>query len=223
VSLRSPVISVACGRPRPSWRGRIHTWAFVAALPAAAILVVISNSAIERVGAVIYGISLAAVFGVSAAYHRLATTEKAQHLMRRADHATVFLKIAGTYTPVCLVALPRSWGIPLLIAVWSFALIGVAIKVFAPRRFLAWASALYLAVGWVAIAGLPAIVRNLSPTALVLLLIGGAVYSAGAVLFWLKKPDPVPNIFGYHEVWHVVTVIAAATHFGMIVLVTTAA
>ncbi len=217
-----PVISVACGRPRPSWRGRIHTWAFIAAIPAAAALILISSNAIERVGAVVYGISLAAVFGVSAAYHRLAVSERAQHIMRRADHATVFVKIAGTYTPVCLVALPRSWGLPLLVAAWSIALLGVGVKVLAPRRFLPWASALYLAVGWVALAGLPALVRYLSTPALILLLAGGSTYSVGAVLFWLQRPDPKPSVFGYHEVWHVVTVVAAAAHFGTIVLVTTA-
>lgn len=218
----SPVISVACGRPRPSWRGRIHTWAFIAAIPAAAVLILISSNAIERVGAVVYGISLAAVFGVSAAYHRLAVSDRAQHIMRRADHATVFVKIAGTYTPVCLVALPRSWGLPLLVAAWSIALLGVGVKVLAPRRFLPWASALYLAVGWVALAGLPALVRHLSTPALILLLVGGSTYSVGAVLFWLQRPDPKPSVFGYHEVWHVVTVVAAAAHFGTIVLVTTA-
>ncbi len=220
---RQPVISVACGLPRPRWRGHVHTWAFVLALPAALVLLYVSNSTIERLGAAVYGLSLAAVFGVSAAYHRLAESERAQSIMRRADHATVFVKIAGTYTPVCLLALPRNWGIPLLVAVWTIAAVGVAVKVFAPRKYLSWASALYLAMGWVAVAGLPVIARNLSATAFTLLVVGGLVYTAGAILFWLHRPDPFPSIFGYHEVWHVLTVIASAAHFGTIVLVTTAA
>lgn len=220
---RPPVISVACGLPRPVWRGRIHTWAFWAAIPAALALIALSNSAIERVGTTIYGISLAAVFGVSAAYHRLAISERAQHIMRRADHATVFVKIAGTYTPVCLVALPRSWGIPLLVATWGTAALGVSLKVFAPRRYLPWASPLYLAMGWVAVVGFPVMIRHLSPATLTLLLAGGVVYSLGAVLFWLRRPDPRPAVFGYHEVWHVMTVVAAATHFGAIALVTASA
>ncbi len=193
------------------------------ALPAALVLLYVSNSTVERLGAAVYGLSLAAVFGVSAAYHRLAESERAQSIMRRADHATVFVKIAGTYTPVCLIALPRNWGIPLLVAVWTIAAVGVAVKVFAPRKYLSWASPLYLAMGWVAVVGLPVIARNLSTTAFALLVVGGVVYSAGAILFWLHRPDPFPSVFGYHEVWHVLTVIAATAHFGTIVLVTTAA
>ncbi len=218
-----PVISYACGLPRPTWRGRIHTWAFVIAIPAAVLLLVASSSAIETVGIAVYGVSLMAVFGVSAAYHRLAISEKAQRIMRKADHATVFVKIAGTYTPVCLLALPRDRGIPILIAAWSIALVGVAVKVFAPQRYIRWSSPLYIALGWVALAGMPALVRNLTTTELSLLLIGGVVYSAGAILFWLRKPDPSPMIFGYHEVWHVMTVVAAIFHFGAIVLVVNAA
>ncbi len=191
-------------------------------MPAALILLLVANTAIERVGVGIYGISLAAVFGVSAAYHRLAESDKAQTIMRKADHATVFLKIAGTYTPVCLVALPREWGIPILIAAWSIAILGIAVKVLLPTRFIRWSSPLYIAVGWVAIIGFPALARNLSTAQLGLIIVGGIVYSVGAILFWLRKPDPLPLVFGYHEVWHVMTVVASIFHFGAIVLVTTA-
>ncbi len=218
---REPVIAFACGLPRPSWRGRIHTWAFAAAIPAAITLLLLANTAIERVAVAIYGVSLAAVFGVSAAYHRLAITNQAQVIMRKADHATVFLKIAGTYTPICLLALPRNWGIPILAAVWGIAGLGVAVKVLLPERFIRWSSPLYLAVGWVAVIGLPALARNLSTLELGLVVVGGLIYSVGAILFWLRKPDPLPLVFGYHEVWHVMTVVASIFHFGAIVLVTT--
>jgi len=223
VSVAEPVISYACGLPRPTWRGKIHTWAFAAAIPAALVLLLVSNTAIERVGVAVYGVSLAAVFGVSAAYHRLAISERAQRIMRKADHATVFLKIAGTYTPICLVALPRDRGIPLLIAAWSIAILGVAIKVFAPQRYIRWSSPLYVALGWVALAGLPTLVRNLTTVEFSLLVVGGLVYSVGAILFWLRFPDPAPLVFGYHEVWHVNTVLASMMHFGVVVLVVTAA
>lgn len=218
---RDPVIAFACGNPRPTWRGRIHTWAFVAAIPAAITLLLLANTAIERVSVAIYGVSLAAVFGVSAAYHRLAITNQAQVIMRKADHATVFLKIAGTYTPICLVALPREWGIPILIAVWSVAILGIAVKVLLPTRFIRWSSPLYIAVGWVAAIGLPALARNLSPVELGLVVVGGLVYSVGAILFWLHKPDPLPLVFGYHEVWHVMTVVASVFHFVAISLIIT--
>ncbi|MFW2380710.1 MAG: PAQR family membrane homeostasis protein TrhA [Acidimicrobiales bacterium] len=222
-SATEPVIAVACGRPRPRWRGRIHTYAFLAAIPAALILVLVSNTTLERIGVGVYWVSFAAVFGVSAAYHRLAISEKAQRIMRKADHATVFVKIAGTYTPICLLALPREWGIPILIAVWSIAAVGVLVKLLAPARYIRWSSPLYLAIGWVAIIALPTLIQSLTSIELVLLLIGGAVYSVGAVLFWMGRPDPSPLTFGYHEIWHVMTVVAAAFHFGLIVLVTTAA
>ncbi len=220
-SATQPVIAVACGFPRPTWRGRIHTYAFLAAIPAALVLVLASNTAIERIGVGIYWVSFAAVFGVSAAYHRLAITEKAQSIMRKADHATVFVKIAGTYTPICLLALPPSWGIPILVTVWSIAAVGVLVKLLAPARFLRWSHPLYLAMGWVAIVALPTLARSLSSIELTLLLIGGVVYSIGAILFWLRRPDPSPVTFGYHEVWHVMTVVASAFHFGAIILVVT--
>ncbi len=221
-SATEPVIALACGKPRPTWRGRVHTYAFWAALPAAFILLLATNTTNERIAAGIYWVSLAAVFGVSAAYHRLAKSEKAQVIMRKADHATVFLKIAGTYTPICLVALPRDWGIPILITVWSIAAVGVLVKVLAPARFIRWSSPLYLAIGWVAIVALPTLARNLTSLELGLILVGGVVYSVGAILFWLHRPDPAPGVFGYHEIWHVMTVVASAFHFGAIVLVTTA-
>jgi hemolysin III len=216
-----PVIAVACGLPRPTWRGRVHTYAFMAAIPAAAILLLATNNANERVGVGIYWVSLAAVFGVSAAYHRLAITDKAQKIMRKADHATVFVKIAGTYTPICLVALPRNWGIPILITVWSIAAVGILVKLLAPARFIRWSSPLYLAIGWVAIVALPTLARNLTMVELGLIIGGGVVYSVGAILFWMRRPDPAPRTFGYHEVWHVMTVVASAFHFGAIVLLTT--
>ena len=222
-TVSSPVISVACGLPRPRWRGRIHTYAFLAAIPTGLVLLLTTNTASERVGAGIYWASLTAVFGVSAAYHRLAITERAQHIMRKADHATVFVKIAGTYTPICLVALPRSWGIPMLAVVWAIAAVGVLVKVLAPSRYIRWSHPLYLAIGWVAIIALPTLIRSLSTLELSLIVTGGVIYSVGAILFWLRRPDPNPSIFGYHEIWHVMTVVAAAFHFGAIVLVTTAA
>jgi hemolysin III len=193
----------------------------MAAIPAAFILLLATDTTNERIAVGIYWVSLAAVFGVSAAYHRLAESEKAQVIMRKADHATVFLKIAGTYTPICLIALPRDWGIPILVTVWSIAALGVLIKVLAPSRYIRWSHPLYLAIGWVAIIALPALARSLSPLELALILIGGVVYSVGAILFWMRRPDPFPLTFGYHEIWHVMTVVASAFHFSAIILVAT--
>ena len=201
----------------------MHATAFFIAIPAGIALVTVAERAAARTAASIYAVSLLVMLGMSAAYHRLAISERAQRIMRKADHATVFLKIAGTYTPICLVALPRDRGIPLLIAAWSIAILGVAIKVFAPQRYIRWSSPLYVALGWVALAGLPTLVRNLTTVEFSLLVVGGLVYSVGAILFWLRFPDPAPLVFGYHEVWHVNTVLASMMHFGVVVLVVTAA
>lgn len=218
-----PIVSVASGLPRPRWRGWVHTWAFVITLPAVIALMLVAGNALARVSVGIYGVGLAAVFGVSASYHRLARSERAQHFMRRADHATVFVKIAATYTPVCLLALPRGWGISLLSAAWGIAVLGVGFKLFAPRRIISYASVLYLVIGWVALVGLPVIARSLTGTELVLLVVGGVVYTVGAVAFWLRVPDPLPTSFGYHEVWHAMTVVAAVAHFAMVWSVVSAA
>ena len=212
-----PVVSVVTGLPRPVWRGRLHAWAFWITLPAVVGLVLAADRG--RVAVAIYGSSLAAVFGVSAAYHRLARTARAQHLMRRLDHSMIFLLIAGTYTPVCLVALLRSQSLPLLGAVWGLTALGVAAKVWGPSSLLRASNVLYVVIGWLAVLALPTFVRTVSPAALTLMIAGGVLYSVGALTFYLRRPDPNPVVFGYHEVWHAYTVVAGACHFVMVALV----
>lgn len=211
-----PVRSFADGQIRPRWRGRIHGFVFAVSLVAAPLLVLAADSLAASVGLAIYALSLMALFGTSAAYHLLARTERAQLLMRRADHSMIFVKIAGTYTPVCLLALPRSWGVPILVTIWLAAASGVAIKVVAGPGLMRTSNVLYVVLGWVAVGALPVIVRHLSSTEFALLVIGGVVYTVGAVLFALRVPRLVPSIFGYHEVWHGMTVLAALAHFGMV-------
>lgn len=211
-----PVVSVADGQPRPRWRGRLHLGSFVLSLPIAVTLVVLADSLTASVAVAVYGLSLAALFGTSAGYHLLARTERAQHIMRRLDHSMIFIKIAGTYTPVCLLALPPAWGRPTAIAIWSSALLGVAIKLLAGPRLLRWSNVLYIVLGWIAIIALPVIVASLSALELSLLVIGGVLYTVGAVLFSFGRPRLRPLVFGYHEVWHVFTVLAALAHLGMV-------
>jgi hemolysin III len=216
---RPPVVSVADGKPRPLWRGRLHLVAFLGAFPAAAALLTVADSTVAVVAVVIYGLSLISLFGTSAAYHLLARSTRSQWIMRRLDHSMIFVQIAGTYTPVCLLALPRSWGIPILAMVWTTALVGVAVKLTAGLRLLRVSNGLYLAMGWVAVVALPTIVSNLTGAELALLVVGGVVYTAGAFLFYLKWPTLVPEVFGYHESWHAFTVVAAAAHYAMVWLV----
>jgi hemolysin III len=203
---------------RPSWRGRLHRWSFLASLPAGLALVLWSAGGRARVGAAVFAVTLTGVFATSAAYHQAKTAVSAR-LLRRADHAMIYLLIAGTYTPVCLAALPRSVGVPLLAFIWLAATVGVGLKLLAGPRLMRLASILYLAMGWAAVVALPSLVDHLEPAELVLLLIGGVLYTAGAVVLYRRSPDPRPVVFGYHEVWHAFTVAASAAHFGMVWLV----
>lgn len=212
-----PVIAVATGTPRPRWRGLLHAWAFWLTLPAVAGLVIAADQG--RGAVLVYGLSLAAVFGVSAAYHRLARTEAAQRIMRRLDHSMIFVLIAGTYTPVCLTVLPRSQWVPLLAAVWGLAVVGILLKLWGPDRLLRPTNALYVVIGWLAVLALPTFLRTVSPLGMAFMVAGGVLYSVGGIIFYRRRPDPVPHIFGYHEVWHLFTILAGACHFAMVAVV----
>lgn len=215
------IVSIVTGLPRPRWRGLLHAWAFWLTIPAVIALVVAADRPTGKAAVAIYGVSLLGVFGVSSAYHRLARTDRAQRLMRRLDHSMIFVLIAGTYTPVCLVALPSTWWIPLLSVVWSLALLGVCLKLWGTGWVMKVSNGLYVVIGWLAVVALPVFLRTVTPAALGLMVLGGLLYSVGAVVFFLRRPDPIPTVFGYHEVWHAFTVLAGASHFGMVALVVT--
>jgi hemolysin III len=206
--------------PRPFWRGRVHLIAALVTLPAAALLLWSAHSAAARIAVGVYTLSLVGLFSVSASYHRLARTPAAVKWFRRADHSMIFLLIAGTYTPICLLALPPAWGIPLLVVVWGAALTGVALKMLklgnGPGNAGSW---LYIVIGWAAVAALPALWNSLDGLQLLLLATGGLLFTVGAVVLARRWPDPLPRTFGYHEVWHAMTVAAAGCHFALIALV----
>lgn len=203
---------------RPTWRGAMHAWAFVAAVPAGILLIVFASHPLARTAAAIYAATLLAVFGTSAAYHRLAHTYRARLIMQRLDHAMIYLLIAGTYVPICLIALPAGWGIPLLSAVGGMAVLGIVIKTVAFKR-LAWVGyALYPIMGWAAVAAAPALASHLTGLQLGLIVAGGLAYTIGFPVLLLRRPDPWPSVFGYHEVWHTFTVAAAMLHFGAVAL-----
>lgn len=203
--------------PRPAWRGKLHAWAFFLAIPAGIALILIADGAAATAGASIYAATLLALFGTSAAYHRLAHSPRARQFMQRLDHAMIYLLIAGTYVPLCLVALPRSWGIPILAVVGAMALIGVVMKLTAFHR-IQWVSySLYPVMGWTAVVAAPALVQHLTGAQLALILAGGLAYTAGFPVLLVRRPDPWPTTFGYHEVWHLCVVVAAGLHFAAIV------
>ncbi len=197
---------------RPLLRGWLHVAAFVASIPIGIVLVAMAHGANDVTAAAIYAGSMALSFGTSASYHRLARSPRAHAIMRRLDHSAIYLLIAGTYVPFCLVALPRRWGVPLLAAVCAAAVVGMVLKLAAFHRIPWLGYTLYPAMGWAALAATPALLDHLSSTELALLVAGGVAYTVGFPVLLLKRPDPWPNVFGYHEVWHAFTVVAAGLH-----------
>jgi hemolysin III len=201
---------------KPLMRGRLHELAFWISIPAGIALVALAQGVAAHVGAAIFAVSLSAVYGVSAAYHRGRWSERSRAVMQRLDHAMIFVLIAGTYTPVCLLVLRVPWAITVLALAWVGALVGIMLVVAhrAPRL----AFALYLILGWLAIIVAPQLLHGLSVAQLVLLLTGGVLYTAGAIMLAANWPDPSPRVFGYHEVWHAMGVTAGACHYTLILL-----
>lgn len=201
---------------RPSWRGVLHSWAFFASIPAGVLLIVFAGSAAGRAAASIYTATLLLVFGTSASYHRLAQSLRARSVMQRLDHSMIYLLIGGTYAPLCLVALPPAWGIPLLATVTAIGITGIVIKLAGIKRLQGLGYALYPIMGWAAVVAAPALATSLTVTQLALIIGGGIAYSVGFPVLLLKRPDPWPRSFGYHEIWHGFTVLAAMLHFGAV-------
>ncbi|MFC0507334.1 PAQR family membrane homeostasis protein TrhA [Micromonospora costi] len=204
---------VDIGKPR--MRGWLHTYAFFVAVVCGIVLCAIAATRpgwAPLVSCVVYSLTVCGLFGTSALYHRRVWSERGYQVMRRMDHSMIFVFIAGTYTPFCVLLLNPRPATVMLALVWGGALAGVALKLIwphAPR----WVSApLYLALGWVAVAMLPQILHEGGVTALVLLLAGGAVYSVGAVFYALRRPNPWPTVFGHHEFFHACTLVAAICH-----------
>jgi len=191
----------------------MHVVAFFLAVPGGVLLIVQANGEAATVAACVYSISLVLGFGTSAGYHRLARRERTQAIMQRLDHSMIFVLIAGSYTPICLLGLPATWGIPLLCVVWVGAAIGILLKQFAFERLRVLEYALYPILGWVVVIAAPQLMRGMSATALSLLLAGGVLYTVGIPVLARERPNPWPRTFGYHEIWHTFTVAAGACHF----------
>jgi hemolysin III len=197
----------------PTLRGVLHHWAALIALGAGLMLCAWAPTSRAAWAAAIYVGSVLLLFSMSAVYHRITWSLAARARMRRVDHACIFVLIAGSYTPICLLALPEAEGAQFLWLVWGGAILGL-LRVFlwarAPRLIIA---APYLLLGWLAILYLPALRQGMTPLQLRLLVGAGVVYSVGALAYVLKRPEPLPGVFGHHEVFHLSTVIAAGIHF----------
>lgn len=203
-------------KDKPRLRGWLHLCAFVAMCVAGPILVSKAPTPGATAALAVYVISVALLFGVSAAFHLKRWSPTARRRMRRADHSMIFVCIAGSYTAVVGLALTGWAQVAVLVIVWVGALVGITLRqvwLAAPK----WAIALpYVVVGWCALLVIPQLVRALGGAGFALLLAGGAAYTVGAVVYALKKPDPWPRVFGYHEVFHLCTVVGATLHFYVI-------
>jgi hemolysin III len=211
-------VGEVAAKVKPRLRGVSHFWAFFAALVAGAVLVATAPDGRATLAAGVYAGSLAALFGISALYHRVDWRPSTRRWMRRLDHSAIFLLIAGTVTPFALLVMEGPFATALLIAVWAGAAAGIVVEIVwidAPK----WATALvYVAVGWIGALGFPAIVIEAGIGAGVLIAVGGALYTVGAVVYARQRPDPNPAVFGYHEIFHVLVIAAAIVHFAAIAL-----
>ena len=203
----------------PRMRGRIHQVAFFVSIPMGVTLVGLASGAAATAVSVIYAVSLTAVFGTSAAYHRGRWRPRARRWMKRLDHSMIYVLIAGSYTPIAVLALHGPWEVVLLSLAWAGAAVGVTMKMARPDGFSVPSAILYMAMGWLALVAIPPLVRGMPPAGLVLMVAGGLLYTAGAIIFASRRPDPRPAVFGYHEIWHAFMVSAAACHYVMILLV----
>jgi hemolysin III len=203
---------------KPRLRGWIHAGTFPLALAASIVLIVLAPTTAGKISASVFGLSACLLFGVSAVYHRGNWSPRTDAVLRRLDHTNIFLIIAGTYTPLAVLLLPPDQGTVLLWLVWSGALLGLLARVFwlnAPR----WVYVpVYLALGWVAVAYMGQFWAIGGPAVVWLILAGGLAYTAGAIVYGTKKPDPSPAWFGFHEIFHVLTVVGFACHLVAIYL-----
>jgi hemolysin III len=211
-------VDAAADPLKPRWRGRIHEVAFFVSIPAGIALVVLADGWVAKLAAAIYAVSLAAVFGSSAAYHRGRWTPRALRRMKRLDHSMIFVLIAGSYTPVALLVLNGPWQIVMLSTVWTLAAVGITLKLVRIDGFTVLTASLYMVMGWIALVAFPQMLHVMPAPALILTIVGGLLYTAGAIVFATKHPNPSPRVFGYHEVWHAFIVAAAICHFSMVLL-----
>jgi hemolysin III len=202
---------------KPRLRGVLHQWAFFVSLVAGALLVVIAPAGRATFATAVYALTVVGLFGVSAIYHRVNwVSVSARRWMRRLDHSMIFLLIAGTYTPFALLALDGTLATAILIAVWAGALGGIILNLVwidAPK----WLTAVvYVALGWVAVVAFPAMFDQLGVTATLLVALGGILYTLGAVVYAMHRPDPAPAVFGYHEIFHALVIAAAAVQYSVV-------
>jgi hemolysin III len=198
---------------RPKYRGVSHEWAFFASIGVGAALVANASEAREVVAASIFAGSVATMFGASALYHRVMwPTPELRRLFAKLDHAGVYVLIAGTYTPCCLLVLTGAWRWTILAVAWTGAAAAIIVKIVWSSTQKWVPATIGIGLGWVGVVALPQLTK-IGIAGLVLLVAGGLCYTAGAVVYALRRPDPVPHVFGYHEIFHALVIAAAACQY----------
>ena len=203
-------------REKPRLRGVFHEWAFFLAIPLGVALVLVTETTRGRIAAGVFAASVVLMFGASALYHIPDWSPGRRAWLRRLDHAGIYCLIAGSYTPVGLLVLQGTWQTAVLAVVWAGAATAIFIRLFwlsAPK----WLSAtVAILLGWVGVVALPEVVAGAGLACMLLILAGGIAYSVGAVVYALKRPDPFPTVFGYHEIFHLLIVVAVALQYSAI-------
>mgnify|MGYP000119493486 FL=1 len=197
---------------KPTWRGWIHTGVLPIVIAGGIVLIVLADGVPAKVASAIFFASSFLLFGNSALYHRFNWSPKVKVALKRIDHANIFLLIAGSYTPITMLALQKDLGLPLLIAIWITAILGIGFRVFwinAPRWLYV---PIYISMGWAALGFVGQFFAANTPM-MILILSGGLCYTIGAVVYGLKKPNPIPGHFGFHEIFHSLTVLAFMSHW----------
>jgi hemolysin III len=202
-------------RTKPLLRGVFHQFAFFAAIGLGIPLAISAEPGKARFSAVVFASCVAACFGASALYHRPTWRPRARSWLARLDHAGIYLLIAGTYTPFCLLVLSRGWSVPVLTIIWTGATAAILLKLFWPALPKRASAGIGLALGWVAVVAFSQLLA-LPLTGLLLLLGGGLAYTLGAVIYARRRPDPFPRVLGYHEVFHGLTIVAAGCQYAAI-------
>ena len=204
---------------KPTLRGKLHFYAFFVAVVAGVVLEVLAPTERKHVAVAIYAVALAGVFGASALYHARAWSLHVARRLRKLDHSMIFVMIAGTYTPFALVVFTHTLATVVLAVAWGGAVLGFVFNLVwidAPRWLVA---ALYIAMGWIGVLGLPQLIHRGGLAATILVALGGLIYTAGAVTYALKRPNPFPRVFGFHEVFHTAVIAAAGAHYAAIATV----
>lgn len=197
----------------PRLRGWLHVGGFFVSLATGTVLIVLGAVQGAALATTVYCVTVSLLFGVSALYHRRPWSVRGRQVMMRLDHSMIFVFIAGSYTPFAVLALEPGTDVAILVIAWTGALAGVALKLAWPQSPRWLGAPLYIALGWIAVFVFPQILANAGVAAFVLMLVGGALYTVGGIVYAVRRPDPWPHVFGFHEVFHACTIVAAICHY----------